>query len=50
MSFVLLGASLEADKRIRMYETKMRLEKRLRRDRILWQSYEEDFEKPRKDE
>ena len=40
---MVLGGSLEADRRIRTYERRMRLEKRIRRDKAVWEEYEDEF-------
>jgi len=44
MSGMILGACLEADHRIREYEGKVRMQKRIMRDRAVWESYEKEFE------
>ncbi|QSZ30685.1 hypothetical protein DSL72_000243 [Monilinia vaccinii-corymbosi] len=44
MGFMVMGGSLEADRRIRQYEAKIRLEKRLIKDRAVWDQYEEEYE------
>lgn len=41
---MILGACLEADHRVREYETKVRMQKRLLRDRAVWESYEKEYE------
>lgn len=41
---MILGACLEADHRVREYEAKVRMQKRLIRDRAVWESYEKEFE------
>jgi hypothetical protein len=41
---MLLGACLEADHRIRDYEAKVRMQKRMMRDRAVWEKYEAEFE------
>lgn len=41
---MILGACLEADHRVREYEAKIRMQKRLLRDRAVWESYEKEFE------
>ncbi|KAG0648325.1 hypothetical protein D0Z07_5192 [Hyphodiscus hymeniophilus] len=35
---------LEADRRIRDYEAKVRMQKRMMRDRAAWEKYEQEFE------
>ncbi|KAM3071942.1 hypothetical protein ACMFMF_007339 [Clarireedia jacksonii] len=44
MGFMVLGSSIEADRRIRQYEAKVRMEKRMMRDRAVWDKYEESYE------
>jgi len=44
MSGMILGAFLEADHRIRDYEAKVRMQKRMMRDRAVWEKYEAEFE------
>lgn len=41
---MILGGCLEADHRIREYEAKVRMQKRILRDRETWESYEKEFE------
>lgn len=41
---MVLGSLTEADRRLRTYEAQMRLMKRQRIDRAMWEKYEEDFE------
>ncbi|KAH8600930.1 hypothetical protein B0O99DRAFT_681788 [Bisporella sp. PMI_857] len=43
MSGMIMGACLEADHRIREYEAKVRMQKRLMRDRAVWERYEQEF-------
>ncbi|KAH8821556.1 hypothetical protein F5884DRAFT_93078 [Xylogone sp. PMI_703] len=43
MSFMVLGGSLEADRRVRAYEARLRVEKRLKQDRAAWERYEQEF-------
>lgn len=43
-----MGACLEADHSIREYEVKVRMQKRMIRDRAVWESYEKEFEEPSK--
>ena len=42
---MILGACLEADHRIRDYEAKIRMQKRILRDRAVWEKYEAEFDK-----
>ncbi|KAM0135943.1 hypothetical protein ACHAO1_004772 [Botrytis cinerea] len=44
MGFMVMGGSLEADRRIREYEAKVRMEKRMIRDRAVWNQFEEEYE------
>ncbi|KAG4419444.1 hypothetical protein IFR04_007401 [Cadophora malorum] len=44
MSGMILGACLEADHRVREYEAKVRMQRRMLRDRAVWESYEKEFE------
>lgn len=37
---------LEADKRLREYEAKIRIQKKLARDRQVWEQYEKEFDAP----
>lgn len=39
-----MGACLEADSRIRDYEVRVRMQKRMVRDRAVWERYEKEFE------
>ena len=39
-----MGACLEADHRIRAYEARVRMQKRMMRDRAVWEQYEEAFD------
>ena len=39
-----MGSCLEADHRIREYEAKVRMHKRMVRDRAAWEAYEREFE------
>ena len=38
-----MGSCLEADHRIREYEAKVRMQKRIMRDRAAWEKYEQEF-------
>jgi len=44
MSAMILGGCLEADHSIREYEAKVRMHKRLMRDREVWEKYQEEYE------
>ena len=41
---MILGGCLEADHSIREYEAKVRMHKRLMRDREVWEKYQEEYE------
>jgi hypothetical protein len=41
---MIMGACLEADHRIREFEAKVRMQKRMVRDRAVWESYEREFD------
>ncbi|RFU26888.1 hypothetical protein B7463_g9446, partial [Scytalidium lignicola] len=43
MSFMVLGGSLEADRRIRTYEARLRMAKRIKQDKAAWERYEQEF-------
>jgi len=47
MSGMIMGACLSADRSIREYEAKVRMEKRMLRDRATWERYEQEFEEER---
>jgi len=44
MSGMIMGACLEADHRVREFEAKVRMEKRILRDRAVWEKYEQEYE------
>ncbi|ESZ91971.1 hypothetical protein SBOR_7628 [Sclerotinia borealis F-4128] len=44
MGFMVMGGSLEADRRIRGYEARIRMERRSIRDQALWDQSEEEYE------
>jgi len=50
MSGMVLGSMMEADHRLREFESQMRLRKRLMRDQAMWQSFEEQYGKDEDDE
>jgi len=50
MSGMVLGSMIEADHRLRIYEAKVRMEKRMVRDRAIWERYEQDYEQAPKQE
>jgi hypothetical protein len=41
---MILGGCLEADHKIREYEAKLRMHKRMMRDRAAWERYQEEYE------
>ncbi|GJC82037.1 imidazoleglycerol-phosphate dehydratase [Colletotrichum tofieldiae] len=43
MSAMVLGSMLEADNRLREYEAKVRIQKRILRDRAKWERFEQEF-------
>ncbi|KAF6819766.1 imidazoleglycerol-phosphate dehydratase [Colletotrichum musicola] len=43
MSAMVLGSMLEADHRLREYEARMRMQKRILRDRAKWERFEQEF-------
>ncbi|KAF9881159.1 imidazoleglycerol-phosphate dehydratase [Colletotrichum karsti] len=43
MSAMVLGSMLEADHRLREYEAKVRMQKRILRDRAKWERFEQEF-------
>ncbi|TVY33019.1 hypothetical protein LSUB1_G007748, partial [Lachnellula subtilissima] len=43
MSGMIMGSCLEADHRIREYEAKVRMQKRIMKDRAAWEKYEQEF-------
>ncbi|KAH8882842.1 hypothetical protein GQ53DRAFT_617749, partial [Thozetella sp. PMI_491] len=45
MSGMILGSWIEADLRLRQYEAKIRTQRRLMRDRAMWQTYEKEYGK-----
>ena len=46
MAGMTVGSMLEADKRLREFEARIRVQKKLARDRAVWESYEREFESP----
>ncbi|OCK75471.1 hypothetical protein K432DRAFT_397249 [Lepidopterella palustris CBS 459.81] len=44
MAGMIVGSMVEADKRMRLYEHRIRHEKRMLRDMEVWRRYEADFE------
>jgi hypothetical protein len=47
MSGMIVGGCLEADKRLREYEARVRVRKRLGMDKAAWDQYESEFEQMR---
>lgn len=45
MSGMVLGSMMEADHRLREYEAKMRIRRRLARDQAMWQRFEQEYGK-----
>ncbi|GAB0136595.1 O-acetylhomoserine sulfhydrylase [Epichloe bromicola] len=45
MSGMVLGGMIEADWRLRQYESQMRMQRRWMREKAKWQRYEEEFGK-----
>ncbi|KAK4113810.1 hypothetical protein N656DRAFT_828278 [Canariomyces notabilis] len=45
MSGMALGSMIEADRSLRQYEARMRVQRRLARDRAMWQSFEQQYGK-----
>ncbi|KAG9255381.1 uncharacterized protein F5Z01DRAFT_51268 [Emericellopsis atlantica] len=43
MSGMVLGSMIDADSKLREYEAKMRMQRRVLRDRARWQQYEEEL-------
>ncbi|KAK3946074.1 hypothetical protein QBC46DRAFT_370764 [Diplogelasinospora grovesii] len=50
MSGMVFGSMIEADYSIREYEAKVRMQRRLQRDRAMWKSFEEQYGKDEDDE
>ncbi|KAK3308898.1 uncharacterized protein B0T15DRAFT_122155 [Chaetomium strumarium] len=45
MSGMVLGSMIEADHRLRQYEARVRMQKRLAREQAYWQSFEREYGK-----
>lgn len=41
---MILGACLEADRRVRDFEAQMRMQKRMLREKALWEKYEDEYD------
>lgn len=46
MSGMILGGWTEADRRMREYEAKARLQRRMRIDRATWERFEREYQEP----
>lgn len=42
---MVFGGMIEADHRLREYEARVRMQKRIQRDRAMWQRFEEQYGK-----
>ena len=40
---MIVGGMIEADNRMRMYENRIRLQRRIARDQAKWERYEQEF-------
>ncbi|PKS07994.1 hypothetical protein jhhlp_006606 [Lomentospora prolificans] len=43
LSAMIMGGMIEADNRMRMYEHRMRMQRRILRDQAKWERYEQEF-------
>ncbi len=43
MSGMILGSMIEADSRMRQYENQVRMQRRIARDRAVWEKFEQDY-------
>lgn len=50
MSGMAFGSMVEADSRIRQYEAHVRMQRRIARDRAMWQRFEDEYGKDDDDE
>ncbi len=50
MSGMVMGAWIEADHRLRAYEARVRMQRRLNKERAVWRTYEEEYGKEDDDE
>lgn len=50
MSGMLVGGFIEGDNRMRDYEVKLRMQRRLQRERLAWQEFERQYPKIDNDE
>ncbi|RDL35016.1 Uncharacterized protein BP5553_06947 [Venustampulla echinocandica] len=46
MSGMIMGACLEADRRVRDFEAQVRMQKRMARERALRQEYDDEYDEP----
>lgn len=46
MSGMVMGGMLEADKRLREYEAKIRIQRKMAIDRAAWERYEKQYQEP----
>ncbi|KAM0332951.1 hypothetical protein ACHAQA_001607 [Verticillium albo-atrum] len=46
MSGMVFGSMIEADSRLREYEARMRMQRRIQRDRAKWREFEEAYSEP----
>lgn len=49
MSGMVLGSMIEADYRLREYEARVRMQKRIARDRAMWKQFEDQYGKDEDD-
>lgn len=45
MSGMVLGSMIEADSRLRAYEARMRVQRRLQREQAYWEKFEREYGK-----
>lgn len=50
MSGMVVGSMIEADHRLREYEARMRMHKRLMRDKAMWENFERQYGKDDEDD
>lgn len=46
MSGMVFGSMIEADSRLREYEARMRMQRRILRDRAKWKEFEDSYAEP----
>lgn len=49
MSGMVFGSMIEADYRLREHESRVRMQKRIQRDRVMWQKFEDEYGKDDED-